>query len=249
MEEGDIKLFELIKSSGYPIAAVITKAQQDKDENGEKFSDIVKERLGADTVFRVRALAIRDDEGYVKKIMGLEELVEATYAGLPEGIRRAFAREQRVSKKIKFEAASGIVTKYSAMAAAIAVTPIPFSDIALLIPTQIAMITHITSIYGFNLDGKQIAELTVLFAAVAAGGFVARAAVGNFLKLIPAVGSVFGGAVSAAVASSTTKLMGNAYLAYLNDNFELIFKGDFDLIRNLTSGAIKEYFENTKTKE
>lgn len=89
MEEGDIKLFELIKSSGYPIAAVITKAQQDKDENGEKFSDIVKELLGADTVFRVRALAIRDDEGYVKKIMGLEELVEATYAGLPEGIRRA----------------------------------------------------------------------------------------------------------------------------------------------------------------
>ncbi|MGI7983148.1 hypothetical protein [Campylobacter jejuni] len=48
---------------------VITKAQQDKDENGCSFKDIVKKELELDDekIERVRAIAIEDDEGNVKK--------------------------------------------------------------------------------------------------------------------------------------------------------------------------------------
>ena len=103
------------------------------------------------------------------------------------------------------------------------------------------MISHITYNYGFEVSAENIAKLAASFAAVAAEGFVVRS-----LKIIPTVGSVAGGAFNVTVTSSTTKLMGNAYLAYLNDNFELIYKGDFDLFSNLTDTIIKSYVEKLK---
>ena len=108
------------------------------------------------------------------------------------------------------------------------------------------MISHITYNYGFKASAENITKLATSFAAVAAGGFAVRFVAGNLLKFIPAVGSLAGGAFNATVASSTTKLMGNAYLAYLNDNFELIYKGDFDLFSNLTDTIIRAYVEKLK---
>ena len=184
------------------------------------------------------ALEIEDDDGNIKPFKGINELIEKTYNALPAASKQAFAREQKYNKDVKYEAALNIINKYSVAAGAIAVNPLPFSDIALLLPTQIAMITHITHNYGFEASAENIAKL--------AGGFAVRFLAGNLLKFIPAVGSVAGGAFNVTVASSTTKLMGNAYLAYLNDNFELIYKGDFDLFSNLTDTIIKAYVEKLK---
>ena len=192
------------------------------------------------------ALEIEDDDGNIKPFKGINELIEKTYNALPAASKQAFAREQKYNKDVKYEAALNIINKYSVAAGAIAVNPLPFSDIALLLPTQIAMITHITHNYGFEASAENIAKLAASFAAVAAGGFAVRFLAGNLLKFIPAVGSVAGGAFNVTVASSTTKLMGNAYLAYLNDNFELIYKGDFDLFSNLTDTIIKAYVEKLK---
>ena len=108
------------------------------------------------------------------------------------------------------------------------------------------MISHITYNYDFEVNAESITKLATSFAAVAAGGFVARYVAGNLLKFIPTVGNVVGGAFNATVAVSITKLMGNAYLAYLNDNFSLIYEGDFDLFKNLTDTVIKAYIEKVK---
>lgn len=248
IEEGEKRLFDIIREKDYATIAVITKAQQDKDENKEKFSDKVKGEFGVNDEYmqRVMALEIEDDDGNIKPLRGIDDLIKKTYDALPEASKQAFAREQKYNKDVKYEAALDIINKYSVAAGAIAATPIPFSDIALLLPTQIAMISHITYNYGFEASAENIAKLATSFAAVAAGGFAVRFVAGNLLKFIPAVGSVAGGAFNATVASSTTKLMGNAYLAYLNDNFELIYKGDFDLFSNLTDTIIKAYVEKLK---
>ena len=248
IEEGEKRLFDIIREKDYAAIAVITKAQQDKDENKEKFSDKVKGEFGVNDEYmqRVMALEIEDDDGNIKPLRGIDDLIKKTYDALPEASKQAFAREQKYNKDVKYEAALGIINKYSVAAGAIAATPIPFSDIALLLPTQIAMISHITYNYGFKASAENITKLATSFAAVAAGGFAVRFVAGNLLKFIPAVGSLAGGAFNATVASSTTKLMGNAYLAYLNDNFELIYKGDFDLFSNLTDTIIKAYVEKLK---
>ncbi|WP_314990494.1 GTPase [uncultured Campylobacter sp.] len=248
IEEGEKRLFDIIREKDYATIVVITKAQQDKDENKEKFSDKVKGEFGVNDEYmqRVMALEIEDDDGNIKPLRGIDDLIKKTYDALPEASKQAFAREQKYNKDVKYEAALDIINKYSVAAGAIAATPIPFSDIALLLPTQIAMISHITYNYGFEASAENIAKLAASFAAVAAGGFAVRFVAGNLLKFIPAVGSIAGGAFNATVASSTTKLMGNAYLAYLNDNFELIYKGDFDLFSNLTDTIIRAYVEKLK---
>lgn len=214
---------------------VITKATQDKDENNEKFSDKVKNEfcINDDCLQRVMALEIEDDEGNIKPFKGINELIEKTYDALPAASKQAFAREQKYNKNLKYQTSLDIINRYSVTAGAVAATPIPFSDIALILPTQIAMITHITHNYGFEASAENIAKLAASFAAVAAGGFAVRFLAGNLLKFIPIIGSPF----NAIVAASTTKLMGNAYLAYLNDNFSLIYEGDFDLLKNLTDTA------------
>ena len=192
------------------------------------------------------ALEIKDDDGNIKPLKGIDELTKKTYDALPAASKQAFAKEQKYNKKIKYEASLSIINAYSALAGGVAATPIPFSDIALLLPTQIGMITHITYNYGFEASAENITKLAISFAAVAAGGFAVRAAVGNMLKFIPVAGTIAGGAFNATIAISVTKLMGNAYLAYLNDNFELIYQGDFDLISNLTDTIIKAYVEKLK---
>lgn len=248
IEEGEKKLFELLKQKDYTIITVITKAYQDKDENNEKFSDKVKSELciNDDCLQRVVALEIEDDDGNIKPFKGVKELTQKTYDALPAASKQAFAREQKYNKDLKYKASLEIINTYSVAARAAAATPIPFSDIAILLPTQIAMITHITYNYGFEVNTESITKLATSFAAVAAGGFAVRYIVGNLLKLIPGLGTITGGAFNATVAVSTNKLMGNAYLAYLNDNFSLIYEGDFDLFKNLTDTVIKAYIEKVK---
>lgn len=248
IEEGEKKLFELLKQKDYTIITVITKAYQDKDENNEKFSDKVKSELciNDDCLQRVVALEIEDDDGNIKPFKGVKELTQKTYDALPAASKQAFAREQKYNKDLKYKASLEIINTYSVAARAAAATPIPFSDIAILLLTQIAMITHITYNYGFEVNTESITKLATSFAAVAAGGFAVRYIVGNLLKLIHGLGTITGGAFNATVAASTTKLMGNSYLAYLNDNFSLIYEGDFDLFKNLTDTVIKAYIEKVK---
>lgn len=101
IEDGEKRLYKLFKNKGYTIVIAITKAVQDKDENGEKFSDVVKRNFSASDseIQRVRALEIEDDEGKLKPIRGIDELIKKTYDKLPVASKQAFAREQKYKKR------------------------------------------------------------------------------------------------------------------------------------------------------
>lgn len=119
----------MLKKHNFSVIVVITKATQDKDEHGKKFSDIVKETLGVDDehLRRVNSIKIEDD-GNIKEPKGIKELIQKTYSLLPEGLNNAFARKQVYDKaqKIKAmrESAMSLATKYS-VAAGGATSPIP----------------------------------------------------------------------------------------------------------------------------
>lgn len=227
----------------------ITKAECDKDENGEKFSDIVKEQMGVDDrhLERVHALEIEDDDGKKKEKKGVKELVNKTYMLMNEGRANAFARKQSYDKELRKKAmkekAKTIINRYTAGAGAVAASPIPFSDIALLLPTQCAMIVHISSIYELDMSKETAMTLAGAFAGVVGVGFAARTIVGNLAKFIPGIGSAIGGGLNAVMAVSVTKLMGEAYIAYLDDNFDNIAEA----VANLGEDAIKIYFDKVKS--
>ena len=64
VEEREKELYGILKNNNIPTIIVITKAQQDKDEKGVSFQEVVKELFNTDKVMRVRALEVEDDDGF-----------------------------------------------------------------------------------------------------------------------------------------------------------------------------------------
>lgn len=256
IEEGEKEFHAIFKEFDLPVITIITKAIQDADEKGVKFSDIVKEELSIndDKYFqRVRALEVEDDEGEIKKILGLikdnkgnDGLIEKTYALLPEGQKAAFARHQKYNEELRQNAAREhareLINRYSIAAGGVAAAPIPFSDFLLLLPTQIGMITHVSNAYGLDISADTAKKVATAFVGVAGVGFGIKLAVGSLLKIIPLSGSIAGGAMNATIAATTTKLMGHAYLSYLDDNFDELENA----ISSISTDIFKEYWDKAK---
>ncbi|EAJ6173761.1 DUF697 domain-containing protein [Campylobacter jejuni] len=242
IEPQEKELIKFLKSEKFCTILVITKAQQDKDENGCSFKDIVKKELELDDekIERVRAIAIEDDEGNVKKLLGIKELVNKTYCFLNKGQKNAFARKQQYDKDLKREAckekAQDKIKYYAGLSSTVALSPIPFSDFPLIATNQCAMIYHISMIYELNLSSKDDA-LKILTALLATGvtGFAVKTLATGLMKFIPGVNFI-GGAINATVAYNATKKIGEFYIDYLDEHFEDIQNGkklDFEF-KNLS---------------
>ena len=249
IEDGERELWRLLQSYHIPSILTITKATQDADETGAKFSELVKNELGVrdDGRFqRVVALSVKDDEGNASKVKGIDEIIKKTYTLLPEAQKNAFARKQVYDKEMRRRAnkerAKTIINRYTALAGGVAASPIPFSDIALLLPAQCAMIVHISSIYDLEISKDTAMTLAKAFAAVVGAGFATRVVVANIAKFIPGIGTLFGGAINVAAATTITKLMGEAYIAYLDDNFDNLAEA----LQNVGKDIIEKYFNKVK---
>ncbi|MBF7045888.1 50S ribosome-binding GTPase [Campylobacter volucris] len=233
IEDVEIELYNVCKELDIPTMIVITKATQDK-VNGEKFSDKIKDTFKIDDNFMQRIVAIEteDDDGNTIKPKNINNLINKTYSILPEAQKKAFARKQKYDKDIRKkqlkEDTELLVGRYSKAAAVVAATPMPFSDFALLLPTQIAMIIHISKTYDLELNMEDAKKIAIGLCSVCAAGYGLKLAVGGLLKIIPAIGTVAGAAFNSTVAFTGTKIMGTVYGAYLDDNFDNILDKCFN---------------------
>ena len=210
VESAEVKLTEMLAEL-MPVVGVITKARADQNFRAEV------QRLLPETrnVVRVRAIREEFDDGHVIEPVGLRELVDLTMELVPEGQRRAFVAAQKVDIELKKTRSHMIVATAASSAAAIAYTPIPFSDWTLIVPIQISMIAGITATFGLSLS---VATITSIMGSVITGTgatVVGRAIVSSLLKLIPGVGTAVGGTISATTAAAMTTAFGEAYIATL----------------------------------
>ncbi|MCD8232213.1 MAG: DUF697 domain-containing protein, partial [Clostridiales bacterium] len=100
-------------------------------------------------------------------------------------------------------------------AAATGAIPIPFSDAAILVPEQIAMLAKITSVFGISMDKASIASVVSATIGTAGTTVLGKTVVAGLLKLIPGAGSVTGGAISAVTAAALTAALGEAYISIM----------------------------------
>lgn len=119
----------------------------------------------------------------------------------------------------------------SLTAAIIGFSPIPFSDAVLLVPVQLTMMSRLHKIFGQSWSESLGKSLSRELIVVGLG----RGAVGNILKLVPAVGTVAGAAINATVASSITESLGWVTVKMLNDGEDIFeqamsFKGQFNTL-------------------
>lgn len=126
----------------------------------------------------------------------------------------------------------------SLTAAIIGCSPIPFSDAILLVPVQIMMMARLHKIFGQSWTKSLAKSMSKELIVVGLG----KSAVGNIMKIIPAVGMVAGAAVNATVASVITEALGWVTVKMLNDGEDLFeeltsFKGQFKSLFQLLKKA------------
>ena len=221
-----------------PIIVVLTQSFS-KNKASEMRKMLLEENLNIVQVIPVLAEDYEIDEEYVAKSYGLDVLIKVMGQALPEELMDTLQNVQIASLEEKKRHAQAAVATAVVAAAGEGAAPIPFSDCALLIPTQLGMIASITVIFGFDVNKSIIVAL--LSSTIGSGGatLLGKTVVSNLLKLIPGAGTVTGGAISAGTASVITAALGEAYIRVM----EFVFKGEMS-IDDLGTAKGKETMSN-----
>lgn len=196
---------------GLPVIVVMTQVAKSDEQfhpDAEALAAEIKARdlpVAERRVFMTMALA---DPFTKQPAHGLHDLLDATFRTAPAGVENAINTAQKIDQKRKRAEATKAIDTATAAAFAAGATPIPFADAVVLVPIQIRMMAQVSTTYDIPMERATIASLAATAAATAAG----RSAVTSLIKFVPGFGMVAGGAISAAVASTFTKAMGQAWL-------------------------------------
>ncbi|MFP6088831.1 hypothetical protein ACLF9V_02770 [Helicobacter pylori] len=220
------ELLSFAKNWNIPTIVVFTNTQY---EAGEAFVKETKGIIGEEWGFkgfvkayvRVNSVAF-SFMGMKVPVKGLEELVAETEKYLSdakENKKKHFLSIQKANiqkrKQAMIEECKTIIHVASGAAGAAGLIPIPFSDALAIAPIQAGMIYKMNDAFGMDLDTSVGASLVAGLLSVTAVAQVGRTLVNGFLKFIPVVGSVAGGATAAAI----TEGIGFAYLKVLEKCF------------------------------
>lgn len=139
---------------------------------------------------------------------GLREVLDATFQVAPDSVREALNHAQKIDLDRKRASCQQGITAAASAAAAAGFSPIPFSDAAIIIPIQLGMLARIAMTYDIPVDRATGMALAMTAAGTGAG----RSIVSNLVKFVPGAGTVLGGTINGAVASTLTFAMGHAWV-------------------------------------
>lgn len=207
-----------------PIIVVLTQSFSKKNADTMR-KMLLNENLDVIQVVPVLAEDYEIDEEYVAKSYGLDVLIQVMGEALPDELMDTLQNVQIASLAEKKKRAQATIVTATLAAAGEGAAPIPFSDCALLIPTQLGMIASITVIFGFDVNKSILTAF--LSSTLGAGGttLLGKTVVSNLVKLIPGIGTIAGGAISAATAGVLTAALGEAYIGIMT----LVFNGEMSI--------------------
>jgi len=241
------ELIEKNKVTKVPIIVVLTQACP-KTKGKQMQTLVEKENLDIIKVIPVLAQDMDFDGEYVAKAYGLDQLVDIMSEALPEELQDTLQNVQKASLKSKKKRSRAVVAAASAVAFGEGFIPIPFSDAAVLIPTQITMIASITTNFGMSISKSVIMSFMSSTIGTAGTTILGKSMVSNLFKLIPGVGTGVGGMISGSTASLLTTALGEAYIKFM----EMIYKGELkkeDLYDQNGQKAISKMFKEELTKK
>ena len=176
----------------------------------------------------VNSVPYEIDEDMVVKAKGLESLIDETDARFPEGkksAKNAFCKAQRLKMEKRLaamkEGARTLVHVASAAAGTAGASPIPGSDAPIIAAIQSTMIYKINTEFELDADNAKMTSVLTGIMGVTALAQIGKALVSNVLKFIPGAGTLIGGAISATTAIAITQAVGHAYIAVLEEFYNL----------------------------
>lgn len=227
-----------------PVIIVLTQSFSDNAKELEKYIDNLN--LEIKGIQRVLAQPIKFGSIELPRL-GLEQLVSKTYQILPEGIRRAFNNAQKVDIKKKVDESTKWALGYIATSFGVGFSPIPFSDAAILVPEQVGMLAHITTIFGVKIDKELLIAVASGVGGVAGATFAGRTIVANLIKFIPGAGTLIGGAISGTTASLLTTSLAFSYIEVMKIVVTNQYEGKItkdEEISEIMYNELKKYFKN-----
>ncbi|MGF3073040.1 YcjF family protein [Facklamia sp. P13064] len=212
IEPQEITLIAMLAQE-LPVIVVLTQAI---GEDIKGFKDSVKKAVPqVKVVIPVLAKDFELAGGQKIKAYGLEELTKHSYEFVPEEVEKAFINAQRVDLALKIAQSRSWANKYMKTTFGIGLTPLPIADSALLVPIQITMLAHITSIFGLSIDKKQIVSMMAGVGGTGLASMVGKYLASSAAKWVPGVGSVTGGMVNGFTASTVTLALAYSYIEIL----------------------------------
>ena len=209
------KLGENTKRCNVPVILVLTQAFS-KKKTEEMVTALRKENLPVRQVVPVLAQDYEISEDYPKiKAFGIDKLVELMSELLPDTVRDTFIALQIASIDLKRKRARAAVTAAAGAAALTGASPIPFSDAAILVPTQVSMLAGITAIFGLPIEKAALTSIVSATIGTAGATILGKTVVSNLIKMIPGAGTIIGAAISGTTAAALTGALGEAYIAIL----------------------------------
>ncbi|WP_232728241.1 YcjF family protein [Helicobacter pylori] len=249
------ELLSFAKNWNIPTIFVFTNTQE---KAGDAFVKETKEIIDEEWGFkgfikayaRVNSVAF-SFKGIEVPVEGFKELVDETKKCLIEARKNKqnhFLLIQKANiqkrKQAMIDESKTIIHIASGAAGGVGASPIPFSDALAIAPIQAGMIYKMNDAFGVKIEESVAASLITGLLGVTAIVQVGRTLVNGFLKFIPVVGSVAGGATAAVI----TEGIGFAYLKVLEKCFndetgEVNLPGEVGMITSL----LKENYLNLDT--
>lgn len=242
VEERDLTLIGLLKKRDIPAIVVFTrvtgKAEREFVEEAKLIIDDKYKDFLCGAYVSVNSVPYEIDEDIVVKVKGLESVIEETEARFPEGkksAKNAFLKAQRLKIEMRLaamkEGARKMVHIASAAAGTAGASPIPGSDAPIIAAIQSAMVYKINTEFELDADNSKMTSVLTGIMGVTALAQVGKTVVSNVLKFIPGAGTLLGGAISASTAVVITEAVGHAYIAVLEQFFDME-KGEVVLPEN-----------------
>lgn len=246
IEDSEIDMIKAI-SKKIPVVLVLT---QSIGEQAADFEQVLAEmNLPVAAVHSVLAQPYVISDDYTVEAFGLKELIARTFNLIPESVRKAFTNAQQVDIDRKAESAKTWARRYILTTFGIGFIPIPFSDASLLVPMQVALLAHITVIFGVPIDRATILSIIAAVGGTGSATFVGRSVVSNAFKFIPGVGSVVGGFISGTTASVVTRALAHSYIQVLKVMSANELKGketSTDKLVKMMQQQFKKYIKENK---
>lgn len=246
IEEAEIKLIEEI-SKKIPVILVLTQAIGEQSKELHEYISAMNLNVAA--IHSVLAQPYVISEDYTVEAFGLKELIERTFSILPNNVQKSFTNAQRIDIDRKVKSAKSWARRYIATSFGVGFIPIPFSDASLLVPMQVALLAHITAIFGMPIDRATLLSIIAAVGGTGSATFVGRSVVSNAFKFIPGVGSIVGGIISGTTASVVTQALATSYIQVLkliSENELIDTETKTDKIIELMQKEFKNYIKDNK---
>lgn len=195
----DLNAINSFLTAGLSVAVVLTKADLASDEEVENLKQVLPKEC-----------PVFETSTRMEEYNHLSNLIEWSIEQLPEALKYAFVKSQRVALEKKWEMAHKYIKQHCIGAFAVGFTPIPMSDAPILVANEMALLARILHLYDLgNLNDtfKTMGMSSIFGSLLSSGG---RAVAGALLKLIPGVGTIVGGLISGGVGSAITAAFGEA---------------------------------------